>query len=287
MDNDYPEYENGQPGVRLAISSSILAEFGLDEAIAIAAELGYEGIALGAAPTHLPDDADDVRVEVAAQQLMTYGLLCVALETQVGHFAVRSDAQCEVELSKFRRYMEIARQVGSYLIQVEAGGPPPGAQIREDHWLRAAHYLRECCDIALGRDIEVIVETQPGLTATVDGTLYLVDLVNRPNFGVAYNPGNLFSTDPHYGIEALARLGTLIFNVRVADATRSNGHPPEPTLLGEGDINYQAIFRSLLGAGYQGFVSAACRRVPDHQISSIDIARHELAAMRQLLEEAL
>ncbi len=286
MGNGYEEYGRPEPAVRLGISSRILREFEIEEAISVAGELGYEGMVICDCPRHLSADTDAEGVERAAQQLMNYGMVCVALRTALGQFATKGDAECEAELDRFSAYLDMARQLGCYMIQVGAGGPSRREAVREDHWLRAAHYLREACDLALGREIEVAVANDFGLTATVDDTLYLADLVNRPNFGVAYCPGNLARTERHYGVEALARLGTLVFNVEAGEAGRG-GKGLEAPLLGEGEINYQVLFRWLIRAGYSGFVCTDCRRESDDEMSALDIARHELSAMRQLLDEAI
>ncbi|MBC7287037.1 MAG: sugar phosphate isomerase/epimerase [Armatimonadetes bacterium] len=272
--------------IRIAICSKILQEYDMLEAIEIAAGLGYEGMEIFGVPRHLPENVDDELVEETANQLFNYGMACVTLCTYVGNFAQKSDAECEAELGKFRRYLDIAERLDCRMIRVLPGGPPRPENAREDHWLRAAYYLRECCDMALGRGIDVIVENNFGLTATVDATLHLINLVDRPNLGVNYDPGNLFRMDKYYGVEALARFGTLVFNVQVKDCAKSRGVDEWQLLLGEGEVDYKTIFTWLLDHGYVGFVSAESHREPDDELSAIDIARHEFAALRSLLEEA-
>lgn len=286
MSDGYEEYGRPEPAVRLGISSAILREFEIEEAIGVAGELGYEGMVICDCPRHLGALTDAEAAERAAQQFMNYGMLCVALRTSVGQFATKGDPQCEVELDRFSAYLDIARDLGCYMIQVVAGGPSRREAVREDHWLRAAHYLREACDLALGRETDVVVANDFGLTATVDDTLYLVDLVNRPNFGIVYSPGSLARTDRYYGVEALARFGGVVFNVEAGEAA-GDGEGLGAPLLGESEINYQALFRWLIRVGYAGFVCTDCRREPDDEVSAIDIARHELSAMRQLLDEAI
>ncbi|MGD9520137.1 MAG: sugar phosphate isomerase/epimerase family protein [Armatimonadota bacterium] len=313
MDNSYERYE--EPRVRIAASTGMLWQADLVEAINILAKLGYDGVDLS--PHHLLATANDLEVQAAAQQLMNYGLPCVTLTTDVEGFATQSDAQNETQIGRFARYLDIAQQLNCYLLQVQPGAPLHGGPMREDHWLRAAHYLRECCDLALGEGCEVLVPTGPGLTQTVDGTLYLIDLVNRPNLGVKYNPGAIAATEQRYGVEALARLGGLIFVVETTDVLLKPEKTPRATLLGEGDIDYQGIVRQLVRSGYDGYITTACAvpggstaiaspalgddewadkppadgalddMIPAERPSAIAIetARHELAALRQLLDE--
>lgn len=285
MDEDQG-YQYESADIRIAICSKILQEYDLVEAIEIAGELGYEGIEIFGVPRHLPDDVDDETVEAAAQQLFNFGMTCVSLCTYVGLFASKSDRECEEELMKFERYMDIAERIGCRMIRVQPGGPARPEEAREDHWLRAAFYLQECCDMALGRELEVIVENNFGLTATVDATLRLIALVDRPNIGVNYDPGNLFRMDRYYGPEAMARFGSLIFNVQVKDAAKSRGVDEWKLLLGEGEVDYARIFKWLVDHGYMGYVSAECHREPDDELSAIDIARHEFEAIKDLLDQA-
>ncbi len=272
--------------IRIGICSKILQDYDIEEAIAIAADIGYEGIEIFAVPKHLPEDVDDEKVEAVARELDRRGMECVSLCTYVGRFAQKGDAECEAEVEKFKRYMDIAQRLGCYMIRVLPGGPKNPRDAREDHWLRAAHYLRECCDLALGRRLGVILENNFGLTATVDGTLYLIDLVARPNIGINYDPGNLFRMDKYYGIEALERFGGLVWNVQVKDAAKSGGVDEWRLLLGDGEVDYHSIFGYLLDVGYDGYVTAECHREPDEEMSAEDIARHEYLAISQLVRES-
>jgi sugar phosphate isomerase/epimerase len=280
------QWDNEMPYIRIAICSDRLAAYDLEEAVRLATDLGYEGIEIVAPASHMPDDVSDAKVERVAQQLLNYGMECVALWPPAGRFAQKSDAEAEADIASLQRYMEIADRLQCRILGLQTGGPANPREAREDHWLRAAHYLRECCDLALGRRLDVVVDNSPGLTATIDDTLYLVGLVDRPNLGVNYSPADLLQTDRFYGVQALARFGDLAFNVHIRDAVHGRGEDGAGPLLGEGEVDYHAIAGWMKQSGYVGFVAAACRRAAGPDLSDVDIARHEYAALRQLLEES-
>jgi len=271
--------------IPLAICSKILQERPMLEAIEIAAEIGYTGMEIFGVPNHLPLEASDELVTNTARALEKAGMEAVTLCTYLGGLAEKSDAECRQVLEGLERYLEIAEALDCDMIRVMPGGPRDVREAREDHWGRAAHYLAECCDLALGRGVGIIVENNWGLSMTVDSTLDLVARVDRPNLGINYDPGNLYRMGKYYAIEALERFGELVWNVQVKDADKSTGEDRWWLLFGEGKVDYRAIFGWLLEEDYEGYLSAECHREPDEKMSDVDIARHEFEAMRRLLRE--
>ncbi len=270
--------------IRIAICSKILQDHEISEAVGIAAEIGYEGMEIFGVERHLPADASDSKVRGLAGQLRNAGMEAVTLCTYIGMFSQKSDDECLQDVERFRRYLDMAEELECDLIRVQPGGPPIPSAAREDHWLRAAHYLRECCDLALSRDIGVVMENNFGLSATVDATLDLIARVDMPNLGVNYDPGNLYRMDRYYGVEALMRLGELVWNVQVKDCYRDETTDDYRLLLGEGEVDYATIFAWLKETDYDGHVSAESHRKPDAQMSAADIARHEFEAIKTLLQ---
>lgn len=269
--------------VPIAICSKLLQDRPLVEAVQKAAEIGYTGMEIFGVPQHLPADVDDARIAQAARALDEAGMECVTLCTYLGGFAEKSDAECAADVEALDRYMDIAEELSCDMIRLSPGGPRDVRDAREDHWGRAAHYLAECCDRALSRGLGIIVENNWGLVMTVDATLDLVARVDRPNLGINYDPGNLYRMGKYYGIEALERFGELVWNVQVKDADKSTGEDLYQCLLGEGKVDYEAIFTWLLSEEYEGYISAECHREPDDKMSDLDIARHEFEAIRGLL----
>ncbi|HEY3396424.1 MAG TPA: sugar phosphate isomerase/epimerase family protein [Armatimonadota bacterium] len=270
----------------IALCSKLLQDHPLVEAIEIAGRLGYAGMEIFGVPSHLPLDADDARVAEAARALDKAGMECVTLATYLGGFAEKSDAECERELEGLERYMDIAEELECDMIRVMPGGPLDVRDAREDHWGRAVHYLTECCDRALGRGVGIIVENNQGLSRTLDSTLELLNLVDRPNLGVNYDPGNLYRFGKYYAVEALERFGEQVWNVQIKDADKSTGEDRWQMLLGEGQVDYATIIQWLVDEEYEGFLSVESHRLPDDKLTDVDICRHEIEAVRKLLKQA-
>ncbi len=270
--------------LRIAICSKILQDYEISEAVSIAADIGYEGIEVFGVEKHLPADVPDSKVRSLAGQLRNAGMECVTLCTYVGQFSQKSDDECLQEVEKFRRYLDIAQELECDMIRVQPGGPPKPSAAREDHWERAAHYLRECCDLALTPDLGVVMENNFGLSATCDATMDMIARVDRPNIGINYDPGNLYRMDRYYGHEVLARFGELVWNVQVKDCYHDEREDDYKLLLGEGEVDYTSIFAWLAEVEYDGHVSAESHKEPTPELTAVDIARHEYEAIRTLIE---
>lgn len=270
--------------LRIAICSKILQDYEISEAVSIAADIGYEGMEVFGVEKHLPPDVSEQTVSDLAGQMRNVGMECVTLCTYVGGFSQKSDDECLVDVEGFRRYLDIAVELECDMIRVQPGGPPKPTAAREDHWERAAHYLRECCDLALSHDLGVVMENNFGLSATVDSTLEMIARVDMPNLGVNYDPGNLYRLDRYHGIEALARFGELAWNVQVKDCYRDDQVDDYELLLGEGEVDYPSIFAWLDETEYDGHVSAESHKEPTEDLSAVDIAQHEYEAIRTLIE---
>ncbi|MGM0492953.1 MAG: sugar phosphate isomerase/epimerase family protein, partial [Armatimonadota bacterium] len=270
--------------LRIAICSKILQDYEISEAVSIAAEIGYEGMEIFGVEKHLPADVSESAVRNLAGQLRNVGMEVVTLCTYVGQFSQKSDDECLLEIEKFRRYVGIALELECDMIRVQPGGPPKPSAAREDHWERAAHYLRECCDLALTPDVGVVMENNFGLSATCDATLEMIARVDRPNLGINYDPGNLYRMDRYYGHEALARFGQLAWNVQVKDCYKDDREDDYKLLLGEGEVDYAPIFAWLKEMDYDGHVSAESHKEPTDDLTAVDIARHEYNAIRSLIE---
>jgi sugar phosphate isomerase/epimerase len=272
--------------LEIALCSKLLQDHPMVEAIEIAAKIGYTGMEIFGVPKHLPADADDALVAATARALDNAGMECVTLCTYLGGFASKSDAECEADCETLLRYMDIADELECDMIRVMPGGPRDPRDAREDHWGRAAYYLAECCDRALSRSLGIIVENNVGLSATLDATLDLVARIDRPNLGVNYDAGNLYRFGKYYAVEALERLGELVWNVQVKEADKSTGEDRWQMLLGEGKVDYETIFAWLVNEEWEGYVSAECHREPDDKMSDVEIVKHEYDAIRALLRKA-
>jgi sugar phosphate isomerase/epimerase len=253
----------------LGLSSKVVQDRPLDDILQIAARCGYSGMELFGVSNHVPADMPLDRARDARRRCDDLGLKVVTLCTYVRGFAEASDDEAAVQMESFRHYVEVANLLGCDMIRVWPDQLGRNIQIpREDHWLRAAHYLREAADVGLAAGVRPLIENHLALAIDVDSTLRLARLIDRPNVVVNYDPANMFLAVRPYGREAVLRLGALIQNVQVKEASRGGRHSDPSVaasqlaggtadlLLGEGNIDHAAYLCALAEIGYTGYYMA-------------------------------
>ena len=284
--------------LKVGLSSKVVTDRDLDDVLSIAARSGYTGLELFGVPNHLPADLPTTRVRELRKRADDLGLNVVTLCTYVGGFAEASDAEAAAELETYRRYVAIANLLGCDLIRLWPDHLGRNLDTpREDHWLRAAHYLRQAADIGLRAGTSILIENHRTMTVNVDASLRLIRLIDRPNVVFNFDPGNMCLADEEYGRAAVHCFSERIGNVQVkevsraaptagsADATLATGGSYD-LLLGEGNIDHQSYLGALAEIGYDGYYMAECHKTPTAEWPSDRIADHEYRALRQLLEQA-
>lgn len=107
------------------------------------------------------------------------------------------------------------------------------------------------------------------LFETVDGSLDILKKVNRPNFGLIYEPANLALCGEDYGAETLKIFAPYLFNVYLQNhVPDKNGSKPMqtwtqgnimstlfPSLDTQGGIDFKEVFSGLNAINYDGFVT--------------------------------
>jgi sugar phosphate isomerase/epimerase len=122
--------------------------------------------------------------------------------------------------------------------------------IRSDEEIDLA---RVVCDVAAERGLRIAHQTHyRTLCETVDGTLDVVRRVNRPNFGVTFEPSNLMICGSDFGHSAIERLAPHLFNVYFQNMQIAPDAP----------IVWNTLTRGPIAAGY----------VPLDDRSAIDVA---------------
>jgi sugar phosphate isomerase/epimerase len=277
---------------KLGLSSKVVQDRPLAEALQVAARCGYTGLEIFGVPNHVPADLPIERAREARRRCDDLGLAVVTLCSYVGGFAEASDQEAMAQLESFRHCVDLANVLGCDMVRVWPDHLGRNLRVpREDHWLRAAHYLREAADVGLAAGVRILIENHLTMAIDADSTLRLVRLIDRPNVVVNYDPANMFLADRAYGREVILRLGALIQNVQVKEARREDGGRgtgdggTADVMLGEGNIDHAAYLRPMAEIGYAGYYMAECHKVPTPNLPSDEIAAREYRSMRALLDE--
>ncbi|MBM3265870.1 MAG: sugar phosphate isomerase/epimerase [candidate division Zixibacteria bacterium] len=219
----------------------------------LAANLGYHALCMRASQVgiHTP-----IATASTARKIIADHHLAVSMITGDFPTPINND-QAPNALRNITPYLDLADLLGVDLIRI--------AMKREEDiaWAqRAADETRE-------RRIRLAHQSHTqSLFETTDGSIATLKKVNRPNFGLIYEPANLDLCGEDYGSATLRRFAPWLFNVylqnhlRHADGksailTWKQGtvHYDPIRLQDTGGINFPHIFDTLSRMDYDGYIT--------------------------------
>ena len=124
--------------------------------------------------------------------------------------------------------------------------------------LFGAYYkaIAECCDYAAEKGMTVTVKPHGGLNATGPQLRKIVELVDNKNFGVWYDPGNVF----HYSdgklnpVQDAPTVADIVMGMCVKDFTMTevDGKPKKDVWItpGTGRVDFPAVMAALKQGGF-------------------------------------
>lgn len=290
-----------QTNVKTALFSKIFADRALEDAIDLAAEIGYEGIEPMARDPHLPPDTTRERASEIRARIDELELEIPCLATYTGGYVDATDEEREAELADLERFLRLSEPLECDLLRHGAGGPPVH-EATEDDFEVAATWMRRAADLAAeyGKTLAMEIHADR-LAETTDSTLKLLEMIDRENVGAIHDAGNLYIVDADYGPGSIEKLAEDLLHVHVKDERRVDDdslpgafeyetrHGPEvyqPRRLGEGAVDYRPLIRTLRDAGYDGYATAECHVPMDDPGADVDVAEHELAVLREYIADA-
>ena len=111
--------------------------------------------------------------------------------------------------------------------------------------------VAECCDHAAAKGVNLSIKPHGGRNATGPQCRKAIELVGRKNFGLWYDPGNIFfysdgQLDP---VADAATVDGLVMGMSVKDY-----RPPKDVLvnIGEGRVDFPKVFDRLKQGGFTG-----------------------------------
>jgi len=225
----------------------------IGELIALAKSVGYDALCMRASQAGVHTPPDTVR-EMAAR-IKAAGL---AVSMITGDFAVPSNNdQGPMCLRKITPYLDLAATFGATLIRV--------CMKKEED----IAFAQRASDEARERGIRLAHQSHcASVFETVAGSERVLKAVNRPNFGLIYEPANWLISGEDYGSESVLRLKPWIFNVYIQNhritqdgkagvATWKKGYVPLDHIgvWEKGGVVAEEMFWGLHHAGYQGYVT--------------------------------
>ncbi|MBX3423427.1 MAG: sugar phosphate isomerase/epimerase [Pirellulaceae bacterium] len=218
----------------------------------LARAAGYCALCMRASQLNVHSSPKDIQ---SAVQVLEATRMAVSMVTGNLDIVYNNDSGPNV-LRNIQSHLELARQLGTSLIRVALRSPEdiPWAQRAADqaaeYGIRLAH---QCHTQSLFETVQSIEDT--------------LESINRPNFGLIYEPANMQLCGQEYAHDSISRLAPWIFNVYLQNQRLGEGDVCLQTWCrGEvqlqvvpvhapGSLDFPAIFSSLERIGYSGYVT--------------------------------
>jgi L-ribulose-5-phosphate 3-epimerase len=177
-------------------------------------------------------------VEAVRDRLAAHGLTASTLQAPC-------DASTEEGVAQFGRAADVARQLGVKILFVSV---KEGEASRPEVYRR----LRAMGDLAGERDVTLAVETHPTVAHNAEAALATMAGVDHPRVRLNFDTGNIYFYNE--GVDAIGELGRVVPYVAAVHLKETDGgyrswHFPA---LGEGVVDFPAVFRLLAGQGFEG-----------------------------------
>ena len=202
-------------------------QFGAD-AYTHLAEIGLTNVEIGVPSA---ESIDEVQSKLNAHGLTATSLLG------------RCDIQSETVVSDFQSTLEIADKMGVQIIFVSVHAGDTDRNVAYDR-------LRAIGENAAPAGIKVCLETHPDLIHNGDIALETMQAVEHPNICVNFDTGNVYYYN--HNVTAVSEVQKVVPHVGAVHLKDTNGgyrtwHFPT---LGEGVVDFKAVFQTLNDAGF-------------------------------------
>lgn len=270
--------------LRYAYNTNGMASHRLDDALALLADTGYDGVALTLDVAHHDPFAPDLVARTAAlrRRLERLGLASVIetgarflLDPRRKHHPTLVSAEPDGRARRrafLRTCVDIADELGSEATSFWAGTPVPGVD-RGESWRWLVDGVADVVDYAGDRGVLAAFEPEPGmLVENCDDWRRLAEAV--PGLALALDTGHCIVTGRHEPADAVRWFGEHLGACAVEDMPRGRHEHRAP---GEGDMDLAAVLGALREVRYPGLVSLELSR-DSHRADTL--APGALAALR-------
>ncbi len=177
-------------------------------------------------------------VETLQSELKSHGLTATSL---LG----RCDVQSETVVEDFHPTLKIANEMNVKVIFVSVHAGETDKNVVYDR-------LRAIGENAEPLNVKVCLETHPDLIHNGDIALETMKAVNHPNIRVNFDTGNVYFYN--HNVDAVTEVQKIVDYVGAVHLKDTNGgyrtwHFPA---LGEGVVDYKAVFQTLNDVGFYG-----------------------------------
>ena len=257
----------------------------IEDAARLLADLGYAGLALTPDVHHLdplrttPGELDAFRTlleDLGLGLVLETGARFV-LDAQRKHRPTLLDEpdEAQVRLDFLKRCVDMAQVLAAPVVTIWSGTGPEGTP--EDVLAtRLDDGLRQLCDHAAARDVEIGFEPEPGMwIETVEQYAGVRERLSHPAFGLTLDVGHCLATGEGDPAEILEAHGEDLLVVQLDDH-RAGVH--DHLAFGQGEVDFPAIARALGSVSFKGPLEVELSR---HSSTAPATARESLLFLQR------
>ncbi|MEU6572507.1 sugar phosphate isomerase/epimerase family protein [Streptomyces sp. NPDC046805] len=283
-----PERAPGGRPLRFGYGTNGLTDLRLDDALALLADLGYDGVGLTLDHMHLDPLAPDLaaRTRRVAHRLAELGLEVTVetgaryvLDPRRKHGPSLLDPDPEARARRvdlLTRAVRVAADLGAHAVHCFSGITPEGTD-EDTAWQRLAATLAPVLDVAATACVPLAVEPEPGhLLATLADFHRLRHALGGPEpLGLTLDIGHCQCLEPLPPAACVTAAAPWLRHVQIEDMRRGvHEHLP----FGDGEIDFPPVLAALSATAYQGLTVVELPRHshagPHHAALSLPFLRH-------------
>ncbi|MEV5432047.1 sugar phosphate isomerase/epimerase family protein [Streptomyces sp. NPDC052701] len=270
-----------------------MADLRLDDALALLADLGYDGVGLTLDHMHLDPLAPDLaaRTRRVARRLDALGLGVTVetgaryvLDPRRKHGPSLLDADPDDRARRVGllvRAVRVAADLGAHAVHCFSGTLPAGTD-EDTAWERLAESLAPVLDAATTAGVPLAVEPEPGhLLATLADFHRLRRALGDPGaLGLTLDIGHCQCLEPLPPADCVRAAAPWLRHVQIEDMRRgTHEHLP----FGDGEIDFPPVLAALAATGYRGLTVV---ELPRHSHAGPRFAEHSLPFLRRAARAA-
>ncbi|MET9667677.1 sugar phosphate isomerase/epimerase family protein [Streptomyces sp. NPDC006475] len=275
------------PSIRLGYGTNGLTDLRLSDALALLADLGYDGVGLTLDHMHLDPLASDLaaRTRQVAARLGELGLEVTVetgaryvLDPRRKHGPSLLDADPDQRAARTALLItavQVAADLGAHAVHCFSGITPAGTD-DDTAWKRLTEALTPVLDAAERAGVPLAIEPEPGhLLATLADFHRLRRLLDSPApLGLTLDIGHCQCLEAAPPADCIRDAAPWLRHVQIEDMRRGvHEHLP----FGEGEIDFPPVLAALAATGYQGLTVV---ELPRHSHAGPELARTSIEFLR-------